>query len=106
MNLLVSVYRYGVWDTTEHFDALNLTSIHRDENSLADKLAVAASTLQPSRKLLNGDGKLEINFRPSVPDNMEHWHVFQSDEQILKFLHNIDEFSNLSVNFQEEGKEY
>ena len=90
----------------EHFDALNLTSIHRDENSLADKLAVAASTLQPSEELLNGDGKLEINFRPSVPNNMEHWQVFQSDEQILKLLHNIDEFSNFSVNFQEEGKEY
>ena len=73
-------YRNAVWDTMEHFDALNLTSIHRDENSLADKLAVAASTLQPSEELLNGDGKLEINFRPSVPNNMEQWQVFQSDE--------------------------
>ena len=90
----------------EYFDSLNLTSIHRDEYNLADKLAIAESTLHPSKELLNGDGKLEINFRPSVPDNMEHWQVFQSDEQILKFLHNIDEFSNLSVNFQEEGKEY
>ena len=80
MNLLVSVYRYGVWDTTEHFDALNLTSIHRDENSLVDKLAVVASNFQPSEELLNGDGKLEINFRPSVPNNMEQWQVFQSDE--------------------------
>ena len=75
---------------SEYFDALNLISIPRDENNLADKLAVAASTLQPSKELLNGDGKLEINFRQSVPDNMEHWQVFQSDEQILKFLHNID----------------
>ena len=56
----------------EFFDALNLTSIHRDQNSLAYKLAVAYSTLQPSEELLVSDGKLEINFRPSVPNNMEH----------------------------------
>ena len=45
----------------EYFDALNLTSICRDENNLVDKLAVAASTLQPSEELLNDDGRLEIN---------------------------------------------
>ena len=47
--------------------ALNLTSIHRDQNSLVDKLDVAASTLQPSEEMLNGDGKLEINFRSPLP---------------------------------------
>ena len=62
-----------MWDTMEFFDALDMTSIHGDQNSLADKLAVAASTLQPSEDLLNCDGKLEIKFRPSIPDNMEHW---------------------------------
>ena len=56
--------------------------------------------------MLNGDGKLQIKFRPSVLDNMEHWQVFHDDEQILKFIHNIEEFSNFNVSFQEEGKEY
>ena len=60
----------------EHFDALNLTSIHRDENRLEDKLTVATSTLQPSEELLNGDGRLEINFRPSILDNMENIGMF------------------------------
>ena len=83
----------------EFFDALNLTIIHRDQNSLADKLALAASTLQPWKELLNDDGKLEINFRPSVPDNMDHWEVFCNDEHILKFIHNIEEFSNFNVSF-------
>ena len=40
-------HRNVVWDTMGFFDALNLTSIHRDQNSLANKLAVAYSTLQP-----------------------------------------------------------
>ena len=92
-------YMNAMWDTMEFFDALNLTSIHRDQNSLADKLVVAASTLQPSKEMLNGDGKLEINFRPLVPENMEHWQVFRDDEQILKFIHNIEEFSNFNVSF-------
>ena len=90
----------------EFFDALNLISIHRDQISLAAKLVVAASTLQTLEELLNGDGKLEINFRPSVPYNMEHWKVFHDDEQIFKFIHNIEEFSNFNVSLQEEGKEY
>ena len=37
---------------------------------------------------------------------MDHWQVFCDDEQILKFIDNIEEFSNFNVNFQEEGKEY
>ena len=95
-----------MWNTIEFFDALNLTSIHRDQNSLADKIVVAASTLQPSEELLNGDGKLEIKFRSPIPDNMERWKVFHDDEHILKFIHNIEEFSNFNVRFQQEGKEY
>ena len=83
-----------------------MTRIHRDQNNLTDKLVIAALTLQPSVELLNGDDKLEINFRPSVLDNMEHWQIFHDDEHILKFVHNIEEFSNFNVSFQEEGKEY
>ena len=49
-------YRNAIWDTMEFFDALDLTSIPRDQNSLVDSLAVAASTLQPSNELLNGQG--------------------------------------------------
>ena len=42
-------------------------------NGLADKLVVAASTLQLSDEMINGNGKMEINFRPSIPDNVDHW---------------------------------
>ena len=56
--------------------------------------------------MLVGDCPLEIKFRPYVPDNVEHWQVFKDDEQILKFINNIDEFSNFKANEQEQGKEY
>jgi hypothetical protein len=90
----------------ELFDVIDLISIPREHNSLADSLAVAASTLQPTEDLLNGQGKSEINFRPSVPDNIDHWQVFRNDEQILRFIHNVQEFFGFNVSYKEEGKEY
>ena len=66
-------YRNAIWDTIEFFDALNIEAIPRDQNSAADRLAVSASTLQPLDEMLKGDFPLEINFRPSIPDNIEHW---------------------------------
>ena len=89
----------------EFFDALNIESIPTDQNSVADKLAVSTSTLQPSEEMLGGYCPLEIKFRPSMPDNVEHWQVFKDDEQILKFINSIDEFSNFKANEQEQGKE-
>jgi hypothetical protein len=77
-----------------------------NQNSLADSLAVATSTLQPSEDLIRGEGKLEIIFRPSVPDNVDHWQVFRDDKQILRFIHNVQEFSDFKVSYKEEGKDY
>jgi hypothetical protein len=88
------------------FDAMDIISVPRDQNSLADSLAVAASTLQPSEDLIRGEGKLEIIFRPSVPDNVDHWQVFRDDKQILRFIHNVQEFSDFNVSYKEEGKDY
>jgi hypothetical protein len=56
--------------------------------------------------LLNGKGKLEIICRPSIPDNVHHWQVFREDEQILRFIHNVQEFSGFNVSYKEEGKYY
>jgi ribonuclease HI len=99
-------YRNAIWDVIEFFDAMDLIAIPRDQNSLADSLVVAASTLQPSEDLMKGEGKLEIIFRPSFPDNIDHWQVFKDDEQVLRFIHNVKEFSGFNVSYKEEGKEY
>ena len=88
----------------EFFDALNIEAVPRDQNSASNRLAVSALTLQPSDEMLEGNFLLEINFRPSVPNNVEHWQVFKVDEQILRFIHNVDEFQNFKVNDQEENK--
>ena len=62
-----------------YFSALDLIAVPRAENSEADRLAVAASTLEFTEELVKGDGKFEINFRPSIPDNLDHLQVFQDD---------------------------
>jgi hypothetical protein len=49
---------------------------------------------------------LEIIFRPSVPDNVDHWQVFKDDEQMLRFIHNVQEFLGFNVSYKEEGKDY
>jgi hypothetical protein len=36
---------------------------------------------------------VEIRYRPSVPDNVKHWRVFEDDQEIEKFLQSIDDFS-------------
>jgi ribonuclease HI len=73
-------YRNAIWDTMEFFDALNTTEIPRERSILVDKLAVPASTFQPTEELINGEGKFEFNFRPSVPDNVDHWKVFRDEK--------------------------
>ena len=69
-------------------------AIPRSENHEADKLAVAASTLEFSEELVKGDEKFEINFRPSIPNNINNWQVFKDDSQIVNFINNMHEFSD------------
>jgi len=97
-------YKNAIWDTIELFDVIDLISIPREHNNLTDNLAIAASTLQPSEDLLHGKRKLEIIFRPLVSDNVDHWKVFKDDEQILRFIHNVQEFFGFNVNYKEEGE--
>jgi ribonuclease HI len=89
-------YRNAIWDTIEFFDAIDLISIPRDQNNLA----VAASNLQPLEDIIKGKGKLEITFIPSIPDNVDHWQVLRDDEKILRFIHNVQEFSSFNVNYK------
>ena len=95
-------YRNTVWAIMGYFSALDLIAVPRAENSEADRLAVAASTLEFTEDLVKGDGKFEINFRPSIPDNLDHLQVFQDDDQIIRFINNMHEFADCQINYQDE----
>ena len=49
-------------------------------------MSVIASTLQAYEPLKQRNCKVEVLFRPSVPDNQYYWQVFDSDSQIIQFL--------------------
>ena len=86
----------------EYFNALDVMALPRLENSEANKLAVATSTLEFTEELIERNGKFEINFRPSILDNLTHWQVFKDDKQIINFINNMKEFLDFQVSFQEE----
>jgi hypothetical protein len=83
-------YQQEVWNLLYSFDAFNINSIPRDQNIDADILANATSRFMPP-----DDGfSIEMMFRPSVPDNVTSWRVFDNDSQIINFLTSSDTFQD------------
>lgn len=72
------------------------TVIPRKENAEADSLVVPASLFQipenPKEKY-----QIEVRHKPSIPDNVDHWKVFENDEHINRFLQMSGEFENLTI---------
>ena len=40
---------------------------------------------------------MEVKYRPSIPDNVKHWKVFEDDLEIKIFLETMDEFFSLHI---------
>jgi hypothetical protein len=49
--------------------------------------------------------EVEIKYRPSIPDNVKHWKVFEDDIEIKKFLETVDEFSDMHIDQDQESEE-
>ena len=50
--------------------------------------------------------KMEVIFRPSVPDNVEHWQIYNEESQVVRFLNNMEEFSGFKVGYKKESCDY
>jgi ribonuclease HI len=96
-------YRDMAQNISKTFKKMSLEAIPREENHVADALAVSASTLQPCEGPLHDQCKMEVLFRPSIPDNLEHWQVFEDDDQIIRFMENSKEFTDTQINFLAES---
>jgi ribonuclease HI len=90
-------YRNEIWDLVDSFfSAFNISFIPREENTLADSLATSASNFKvPLPPKIRYD--VEVKYRPSIPDNVKHWKVFEDDLEIKKFLETIEEFSEMHI---------
>jgi ribonuclease HI len=90
-------YQTEVWGLIRKFIAFNISSIPRSSNSEADLLANVASKLLPAEGLSPNAFLVELLFRPSIPDNITNWRVFDDDQQIINFLHMEDTFQDVVI---------
>jgi ribonuclease HI len=98
-------YRNEVWDLVDSFfSAFNISFIPREENTMADSLATSASNFKvPFPPKFRYD--VEVKYRPSIPDNVKHWKVFEDDLEIERFLQSVDEFSALHIDQDPDTEE-
>ena len=85
-NKRMKQYRNDVWDMIESFDAFGIMWKYRSNNKMADLLANVAIKLDDIS--FSGVSTIEVQNRPSVPDNVHSWQVFEDDKDILNFLLN------------------
>jgi ribonuclease HI len=93
-------YQSEVWSLMNKFSAFNINSIPILNNVKADLLANVASKLLPAEGLSPKAFSVELLFRPSIPDNITNWRVFDDDQQIIKFLHMEETFQGAVIDEQ------
>jgi ribonuclease HI len=100
----LKAYRDEVWKLRDSFSIFEISYIPRDMNQLADSLAVSASTFIPPMppKL---SYEIQVKYRPSLPDNVKYWKVFEDDDELSRFLQVVDEFSDLHIDQQNLNEE-
>ena len=79
-------YQSLVQDLTSHFTAFNISPIPRLQNASVDLLANVASKFIPLEDYNPNRFSIELIFRPSIPDNITNWRVFNNDPDIISFL--------------------
>jgi hypothetical protein len=53
--------------------------------------------LLPAEGFSPNSFSVELIFRPSIPDNVTNWRVFDDDQQIIHFLHMEDTFQDAII---------
>ena len=66
-------------------------------NSEADLLANVASKVLSTEGLSPNVFSIELLFKPSIPDNITNWRVFDDDQQIINFLNMEDTFQGAVI---------
>jgi ribonuclease HI len=72
-NEKLTKYRDVAQTLSKSFRKVPIEAVPQEENHMVDPLAVSASTLQTCEGPFHNLCKMEVLFRPSVPNNLEHW---------------------------------
>ena len=84
-NVRLKAYRDEVWKLRDAFMVFELSYIPRAMNHLVDSLVVSASMfIPPLPPKLSYD--VQVKYKPSLPDNVKFWKVFENDDDLSKFL--------------------
>jgi hypothetical protein len=62
------------------FDAFNISHVPHSLNYDVDLLANVTSKLIPSEGIMLDTFSVELLYRPSIPDNITNWRVFDDDQ--------------------------
>jgi ribonuclease HI len=97
----LKAYRDEVLKAIQNFADFKITFVPRAMNELVDSLVVSACTFIPPlpHKL---SYEIQVKYRPSLPDNVKFWKVFEDDAELTRFLAVIDEFADLQIDQENE----
>jgi ribonuclease HI len=97
----LKAYRDEVLEKIKSFADFKITFVPRAMNELADSLAVSACAFIPPlpHKL---SYEIQVRHRPSLPDNVKFWKVFEDDAELTRFLAVVDEFADLQIDQENE----
>ena len=95
-------YHRRAKELIEKFLSFNIQAVPRDANHIADTLALVGSCFSSNFVRSIKDIQVQILHRPALPDNVDSWQVFDTDEQICRFLQNKEEFEDLHINHELE----
>jgi hypothetical protein len=87
-NKRLKKYTHAILDLIKLFHAFPIIIVPREENVQINALVVVATTLQPCQEIIQRKQKMEVVFRPSIPNNFEHSQVIHDDARVLRFLNN------------------
>jgi ribonuclease HI len=97
-------YRDEVLNLIVAFTEFKISYIPRAMNQLVDSLVVSASTfIPPLPPKMNYE--IKVKYRPSLPDNVKFWKVFEDDVELSRFLGVMDEYSDLQIDQENEHDE-
>jgi hypothetical protein len=97
----LKAYRDEVLRAIHDFADFKISYVPRAMNELVDSLIVSACAfIPPLPHKLNYE--IQVKYRPSLPDNVKFWKVFEDDVELTRFLAVIDEFADLQIDQENE----
>ena len=89
---------------TNCFQSFNINSIPRSNFFSVELLANTTSRLIPPEGLHPEMFSIELMYRPSIPENITNWKIFDNDVQILDFLTTQNTFKYFVIDEVEHEK--